>query len=196
MMNPVEIIAFRGSEVAVAKDLQETGDFPPDRLSGPRIGRPATTVGQGILGQGKDPEDSGFDLCVPALGEWDLGLLVGLDKTYLTDEDKHILMRSPFFSRPDGEPVLKSAQAVEKYIYDGGSFARYVANGKSDWGESKRDGSGHFRFVEAGRDKLWIRLFDSSRGMALRLPVGGGMCSWSTDDGKTWNALYRVDKAK
>ena len=46
------------------------------------------------------------------------------------------------------------------------------------------------------RDKEWIRLFDSSRDMALRLPVGGGRCSWSTDEGKTWNALYRVDKAK
>ena len=32
--------------------------------------------------------------------------------------------------------------------------------------------------------------------MALRLPVGGGTCSWSTDDGKTWNALYHVDRAK
>jgi hypothetical protein len=32
--------------------------------------------------------------------------------------------------------------------------------------------------------------------MLLRLPVNGGICSWSTDDGKTWNALYRVDKAK
>jgi hypothetical protein len=46
------------------------------------------------------------------------------------------------------------------------------------------------------RDKDWIRLFDFSRDMALRLPVNGGMSSWATDDGKTWNALYRVDKAK
>jgi len=30
----------------------------------------------------------------------------------------------------------------------------------------------------------------------LLLPVGGGMCSWSTDDGKAWNAIYHVDKAK
>ncbi len=31
---------------------------------------------------------------------------------------------------------------------------------------------------------------------AFALSVGGGMCSWSEDAGKTWNALYRVDKAK
>ena len=114
------------------------------------------------------------------------------DKTYLTDEDKTILMKSPFFFRPDGAPVVKPAQVVEKYVYDGGSFARY----KSEWVESKADGSATFRFTETRRDKDWIRLFDSGRNMALRLPVGGGTCSWSTDDGKTWNALYRLDKAK
>ena len=118
------------------------------------------------------------------------------DHTYLTEEDKGILMRSPFFFHSNGKPVVKPAQVVEKYTYDGGAFTRYLREGKSEWVESKVDGSQEFRFAEAGRDKEWIRLFDSSRGMALRLPVGGGWCSWSTDDGKTWNSLYRVDKAK
>ena len=51
------------------------------------------------------------------------------DHTYLTDEDKGILMKSPFFFRPNGEPVVKSARVAEKYLYDGGSFTRYVAKG-------------------------------------------------------------------
>ena len=118
------------------------------------------------------------------------------DKTYLTDEDKAILMKSPFFFQPSGEPVVKPAQAVEKYVYNGGFFTRYVGGGKSEWVESKADGSMQFRFAEIGRDKEWIRLFDSSRDMVLRLPVGGGTCAWSTDDGKTWNALYHVARAK
>ncbi len=74
-------------------------------------------------------------------------------KTYLTDEDKEILARSPFFFRPNGESVVKPAQLVEKYVYDGGSFARYSREGKPEWLESKADGSSQFRFVEAGRDK-------------------------------------------
>jgi len=118
------------------------------------------------------------------------------DRAYLTEEDKGILMKSPFFFRPNGDPVVKAAQAVEKYVYDGGSFAMYSRAGKSEWVESKADGSAEFRFAEASRDNNWIRLFDSSRSMVLRLPVGGGTCSWSTDDGKTWNALYHVDRAK
>jgi hypothetical protein len=40
------------------------------------VGRPTATVRQGILGQSNDVEDSGFDVCAPALGEWDLRLLV------------------------------------------------------------------------------------------------------------------------
>jgi len=75
------------------------------------------------------------------------------DKTYLTEEDKEVLIRSPFFFRPSGEPVVKPAQAAEKYDYDGGSFTRYTANGKSEWVEPKADGSAEFRFVETGRDK-------------------------------------------
>jgi len=118
------------------------------------------------------------------------------DKTYLTDEDKGILMKSPFFFHPNGDPVVKPAQIAEKFVYAGGSFARYSREGKSEWVESKADGSSEFRFAETSRDKDWIRLFDSSRSMVLCLPVGGGMCFWSTDDGTTWNALYRVDKAR
>lgn len=114
---------------------------------------------------------------------------------YLTDEDKATLLRSPFFFRADGEPVFNRGPAREQYVYDGGSFTRYAIAGGSEWVESKSDGGEEFRFKEVRRDKDWIRLFDSSRGMALRLPVGDGTCSWSTDEGKTWNALYRVTKA-
>jgi hypothetical protein len=86
--------------------------------------------------------------------------------------------------------------ADEKYVYDGGSFTIRSCEGKSEWVESKADGSLGFFFVEIGRDKDWIHLFDSSRNMVLRLPVGGGTCFWSTDDGKTWNAWLPVTKVQ
>ena len=123
-------------------------------------------------------------------------LLLGVPGTYLTDEDKAILTRSPFFFRPNGEPVVKPAKVAEKYFYDGGAFTRYVASGKLEWVKSKTDGSTEFRFAETNRDKDCILLFDAGRHMKFRLPVAGGMCSWSTDGGKTWNAIYRVRKAK
>ncbi|MFO0889417.1 MAG: hypothetical protein U0790_09790 [Isosphaeraceae bacterium] len=117
------------------------------------------------------------------------------DRTYLTEDDRRVLLLSPFFFRPDGQPVLALGDAVEKYVYDGGSFAKHVIEGKPVWVESKEDGRAQFRFTETGRDGRWIRLSDPGRGMSLRLPVAGGTCSWSTDGGRTWNALYRVRKA-
>jgi hypothetical protein len=45
--------------------------FQPNPLVA-AVGRPTATAGQGILTQGDDVEDSGFDACVPALGERDL----------------------------------------------------------------------------------------------------------------------------
>jgi len=34
------------------------------------VGGPASAIGEGILGQGEDVEDGGFDVFAPALGEW------------------------------------------------------------------------------------------------------------------------------
>jgi hypothetical protein len=118
------------------------------------------------------------------------------DRTYLTEEDKGILMNSPFFFRPNGEPVVKPAKAVETYTYQGGAFTKYVREGKAEWIELKTDGTAQFRFTETGRDKDWIRLFDSSRNMAVRLPVRRGACAWSGDEGRTWIELFDVEKAK
>jgi hypothetical protein len=99
------------------------------------------------LAHPRDPQkDADAIMCMGVYGKYP-------DKTYLTEEDKEVLIRSPFFFRPSGEPVVKPAQAAEKYDYDGGSFTRYTANGKSEWVEPKADGSAEFRFVETGRDK-------------------------------------------
>lgn len=118
------------------------------------------------------------------------------DMAYLTEEDKGVLMKNPFFFHPDGQPVVKSAKIVEKYAYAGGDFTLYSHEEKLEWVESKAAGSGTARFSETGRDENWIQIFDVSRNMKLRLPVGSGICYWSIDDGKTWHALYQLDKAK
>jgi hypothetical protein len=97
---------------------------------------------------------------------------------------------------PNGELVVKPLEVVEKYVYDGGSFAKYSRDGRSEWVETRASGP-ESRFVETGRDEDWILLFDASRKMTLRLPVGGGGTFWSTDDGKTWHLWdHRVDRAK
>jgi hypothetical protein len=114
------------------------------------------------------------------------------DQTYLTTEDKGILMKSPFFFHRNGNPVVALARLMEKYAYAGGAFARYVRDRDSEWVESKVDGSAEFRFVETKRDEKWIHLLDADRHTQLRLPVGGGNCVGSTDGGQTWHPLCDV----
>jgi hypothetical protein len=90
--------------------------------------------------------------------------------------------------------VVNPARVVEKYVFHNGSFARYSPPGKSEWVESKTDGGPDLLFAEVSRDADWIRLFDSSRNMSLRLPVAGGMSFWSRDKGQTWKTLRNVEK--
>jgi len=89
---------------------------------------------------------------------------------------------------PVGESYLKQG---------GGAFVKLPGDGKQ-WQETPGTDANwqHLDFVESGRDKDGIRLFDSSRNMTVSLPVGGGMSQWSTDGGKTWNNLVQVDRAQ
>ena len=116
------------------------------------------------------------------------------DHAYVTEEDKKILMKSPFFFYPNGEPVVKPPEVAEKYVYDGGSFARYSHDGKTEWVETRSSGRSpaSWRWTRQGLDYA----VDSGPEHALRLPVNGGNGSWSTDDGKTWKMWIRVDRTK
>jgi len=95
---------------------------------------------------------------------------------------------------PAVNAVVAPSRVVEKYVFHNGAFVRYLPPGKSQWVESKTDGGPEFRFAEVSRDKDWIRLFDSSRNMSLRLPVPGGMAFASRDKGQTWKTLRKVEK--
>jgi len=76
-------------------------------------------------------------------------------------------MKSRFFFHPNGDSVVKPAQVVEKFVYPGGSFARYSREGKSEWVEAKADGSSEFRFVETAVTRI---------GFAFSIPAGTWCC--------------------
>jgi hypothetical protein len=90
----------------------------------------------------------------------------------------------------------KPVETGERYDYDSGSFSFHLREGQREWVETATDGHIKAHFAETARDREWIHLFDAGRNMLLRLPVGGGTCAFSTDDGKTWNNLHHVEKAK
>lgn len=114
------------------------------------------------------------------------------DKTYLTDDDKKLLMRSPFFYRKDGTPVFQKGKVVARYPYPGGAFEQHAGKEPVYWTETKTDSNAAFTFEEARRDREFIFLHDRTRGFTIRLPIRGGDSSLSTDNEKTWLPLYRI----
>lgn len=116
------------------------------------------------------------------------------DKTYLTDEDKQILMRSPFFYHKDGTPVFEKGKVVVRYPYLGGAFEQHAGKDPIYWTETKADSDVTFSFEESRRDTEYIFLTDRSRGFTIRLPVAGGWSFLSTDGEKTWRPLYEISK--
>jgi len=114
------------------------------------------------------------------------------DKTYLTDDDRKILMRSPFFYHRNDTPVLQKGKVIARYTYRGGAFEQHAGKDPIYWTETKSNGDASFTFEESRRDTTHIFLHDSSRGFTIRLPVTGGRSSLSTDTGKTWQPLYQL----
>ena len=116
------------------------------------------------------------------------------DQTYLTPDDKKILMRSPFFYRENDEPVVRKGRVVARYAYKGGAFEQHESDEPVQWTERKTDSDVAYSFEETRRTEADVFLNDPGRGISIRLPVNGGRCYFSTDDGKTWVPLYEVEK--
>lgn len=114
------------------------------------------------------------------------------DKTYLTKQDKQILMRSPFFYHENGEPVLKKGAVIACYVYRGGAFVQHAGTGRILWIETKSNSSDEYQFIESRRDEKWIYLYDADRNFTICLPIKGGRSFLSTNHGKSWQYLYDV----
>ncbi|MGB0582965.1 MAG: hypothetical protein ACPGVU_25050, partial [Limisphaerales bacterium] len=114
------------------------------------------------------------------------------DHTYLTDSDKKILMRSPFFYHPDDSPVFRKGKVVSRMTYAGGAFERWDGKESICWQETKDDGGRGFVFEELRRDGKFIVIHDPGRGYTIRLPLKGGRSFLSQNGGKSWQPLYTV----
>lgn len=114
------------------------------------------------------------------------------DETYLTDDDKRTLMRSPFFYRSDNTPVFEKGKVIVRYAYPGGAFEQHAGRNPVFWTESKADDEASYTFEESRRDANHIFIHDSSRGFTIRIPVSGGQSALSFDNEKTWQQLYET----
>ncbi len=74
----------------------------------------------------------------------------------------------------------------------GSSFTRITGDLTTTWVETADTADFKTTFTETGRDQNWIRIRDASRNLEVALPIAGGMCQWSDDNGQKWNDLCQV----
>ncbi|OYP36594.1 hypothetical protein CGZ80_08170 [Rhodopirellula sp. MGV] len=118
------------------------------------------------------------------------------DRTYLTDDDKKILSRSPFFYNPDDSPVYRLPKVVARYSYPGGAFLQHSSKSPTIWTETKTDSAARFTFEESKRENGMIYIDDRPRGIKIRFPSVGGHAELSADSGTTWNRFseFKLDE--
>ena len=107
------------------------------------------------------------------------------DACELTPDDLAVLRKSPFIFAPGERPGR-----LDTYAYDDGIFLRTRAGNGVHWIERTRERS--YRFVEVASDERDFVLDDPGRNLMIRIPLGGGTSSLSTDRGATWRPFYAL----
>ena len=115
-------------------------------------------------------------------------------QAYLTDQDKRILLRNPFFFDAAGKPVSGQETFTEKYRYEGGCFGKLASAGPAQWKEWKTESGESYYFDEIKREGEMIWLKDAARNITIQLPAKGGGSMISQDGGSNWQKLYEVRK--
>lgn len=117
------------------------------------------------------------------------------DVCYLTEEDKGILLESPFFFYENGEPVRGEAETLETFNYKGGTFTRFrnTKTKRITWTETTAEQS-QFDFKETKKDTQFYYLKSINRNIEIKIPLDGGKSFLSTDGGKTWGFFQTMDK--
>lgn len=110
--------------------------------------------------------------------------------TYLTEDDKGILRRSPYLYR---DQVAITGAVQEVFYYKDGWFEQ---RNNGYWYENKYDQSMRYTYSEIERDTSHKLLFDVSRNLFLKLPNRGGMAQFSIDQKQTWRKVFVVNKKK
>lgn len=116
------------------------------------------------------------------------------DKCYLTEEDKEILSKSPFFFDDKGINIAGEVKAIAQYKYRSGQFVRFE-NKKSNeitWIESN-SANEEYRFVETDRDREFYYLKSINRKIFIKIPIKNGQGFLSTDE-KKWSFFQNLTR--
>lgn len=120
------------------------------------------------------------------------------DSAYLTDDEKAVLLKNPFFFDASGTPVAGEWQVVARYRRRDGFIVRqqHTKTGAVQWTQSVANGTSVITFNELGESGGYYHLkrFGASTTFELKLPVAGGASQILTRDKPTWSAYENFEK--
>ncbi len=115
------------------------------------------------------------------------------DKCYLTEEDKSILRKSPFFFDDNGVNIAGEVKELASYKYSSGTFKRYrnTKTKEMTWVETNNQ-KAEFRFDETQQDAEFYYLKAVDRNLMLKIPIKNGKAFISNDNGKKWGFFQNI----
>jgi hypothetical protein len=117
------------------------------------------------------------------------------DICYLTEQDKEILSKSPFFFDEKGNPIAGKLSQSIVFSYPKGVFTRFMNDKTQEitWVENTQEGNA-FRFTETSETGQYYYLKAINRNLEIRIPVRGGQSHISTDGGTIWRIFQIMKK--
>jgi hypothetical protein len=97
------------------------------------------------------------------------------NETYLIEEDKGLLINSPFF---------KTIRYYSEGIFE------HSSTQNCQWKEYKNTNNDIYNFTEYMSDESFYYLQATDRNFYIKLPKGNGMSFTSVDNGNTWSEWY------
>jgi hypothetical protein len=104
------------------------------------------------------------------------------DESYLTEDDKIILLSSSFFHQ-DKKLVIK---------YPEGSFEG-IDKINSEWTEYKTNSSTKYSFNLRESDNDYVIIKSMDRNLLIKLPRKNGLSYISTDNGENWQSWWLIN---
>ena len=122
------------------------------------------------------------------------------DQTYLTEDEKAVLLKNPFFFDAAGTPVAGEWQVIARYNRRDGYIVRqqHTKTGAHQWTQTVANGTSVITFNEVAENGGYFHLkrTGGTTTFELKIPVAGGASQILTREKPAWSPFENFDKVK
>ena len=161
--------------------------------------RPLPGFGSNICSAGRTKAGSRDNICSARRPRTGFGC-IDPDQTYLTDDEKAVLLKNPFFFDAAGAPVAGEWQMIARYNRRDGYIVRqqHTKTGARQWIQTVANGTSVITFNEVAETGGYFHLkrTGGTTTFELKIPVAGGASQILTREKPAWSPFENFDKVK